>query len=93
MFFPLLYYFLTGFYKLLGIFKSYPEKVVLKYRNHYKASKFDLIMDEEEEKMVRAVIAGASEALKYREKHPKALDDEIIKFVSLNAKKIAKNVD
>ena len=50
-------------------------------------------MDEEEEKMVRAVIAGASEALKYREKHLKALDDEIIKFVSLNAKKIAKNVD
>jgi len=50
-------------------------------------------MEEEEERMVRAVIAGASEALKYKDKHPKAFNEEVLKHVTLNAKKIAKNVD
>ncbi len=50
-------------------------------------------MDEEEEKLVRAVIAGASEALKYKDKHPQAFNGEILKHVTVNAKKVAKNID
>ena len=49
-------------------------------------------MDEEDEMMVRAVIAGASEALKYKKEH-EALDEEAMKFVTLNAEKIAKKID
>lgn len=50
-------------------------------------------MDEQEEKLIRAVIAGAAEALKYKDKHDRATNAEILKFITLNAKKIAKNVD
>lgn len=47
----------------------------------------------EEEKLIRAVIAGASEAVKYKDKHRNATNEEILKHVTLNAKKIAKNID
>jgi len=50
-------------------------------------------MDEEDERMVRAVIAGASEALKFKDENSKAFNEEIMKFITLNAEKIAKNID
>ena len=50
-------------------------------------------MEEEEERVVRAVIAGASEALRFKGKNPKVFDDDVMRFVTLNAEKIAKNVD
>jgi len=54
-------------------------------------------MDEEEkeviEKMSRAVIAGASEALKKKAENPNSFDEEVMKFITLNAKKIAENID
>ena len=50
-------------------------------------------MEEEEERMIRAVIAGASEALKFKSKNPKSFDEDALKFVALNAEKIAKNID
>ncbi len=46
-----------------------------------------------EEKLMRAVIAGASEAVKYKDKNPKATNEEILKHVTLNAREIAKNID
>jgi len=50
-------------------------------------------MDEDEERMVRAVIAGASEAMKFKDEHPEAFNEETMKHVTLNAEKIAKNID
>lgn len=50
-------------------------------------------MDEEEEKLVRAVIAGASEALKEKAKNPNGFDDDVMKIITNKAKKIAKNID
>ena len=50
-------------------------------------------MDEEDERMVRAVIAGASAALKEKAKNPNSFDEEVMKKVTLGARKIAKNID
>jgi len=41
----------------------------------------------------RAVIAGASEALNYRERKPSASDEEILKHITKNAEKIEENID
>jgi len=41
----------------------------------------------------RAAIAGASEALKYKEKNPRASDEEIIKHIAKKAKEIEENID
>ena len=48
-------------------------------------------MGEYSEKM--AVIVGASHALKYKEKHPRAGDKEIIQYITENAEKIIQNIE
>ena len=41
----------------------------------------------------RAVIAGASHALKFKGKNPRATDQEILKDVTENAEKIVRKID
>ena len=41
----------------------------------------------------RAVIAGASEALKYKEENTRASDEEVLKHITNKAKEIADNID
>ena len=45
------------------------------------------------DKMKIAVIAGASHALKYKQRHPNASDQEILQFVSQEMNKIIDNID
>ena len=47
----------------------------------------------DDNKMRVAVIAGASEALKYKEKNPKAMDFEILQHITRNARIIVGNID
>ncbi len=46
-----------------------------------------------DEKMIMAVIAGASEALKYKEENFNATDEEALKFVTKKAKEIIRKID
>jgi hypothetical protein len=45
------------------------------------------------EKMKIAVIAGASHALKYKQKHPNSTDHEALQFISQEMSKIIDNID
>lgn len=46
-----------------------------------------------ENKIKMAVIAGASEALKFKRIHPKSSDEDIMQFVADNSEKIAGKID
>ena len=46
-----------------------------------------------EKRLRMAVIAGASEAIKYKEKHPHALEQEILRYVTQEARKIVSEID
>ena len=48
---------------------------------------------EEENRLKMAVIAGASHALRFKEANPRATDQEIIKQITAEVKKIIKNMD
>jgi hypothetical protein len=50
-------------------------------------------MNEEEKRQVMILIAGASAALKFQEKNPRAQDSEIFQHITTNAKEIINNVD
>ncbi|MDO8622816.1 MAG: hypothetical protein Q7R52_01085 [archaeon] len=49
-------------------------------------------MAREEEKVI-AVIAGAGEALKFRMQNPGASDEEVMRNITKNAKRISENID
>ena len=48
---------------------------------------------ENEKKFRVAVIAGASHALKYKEQHPRATEQEVLQYISKEAKKIVGEID
>ena len=50
-------------------------------------------MGEEDYKLKMAVIAGASHALRFKEVNPTATDQEIIRQITAEMKKIIKNMD
>lgn len=43
--------------------------------------------------LTSAVIAGASAALKYKREHPLESEEEALKYVVQNSKKIAREID
>jgi len=47
----------------------------------------------EKNKVKRAIIAGASYALKYQEKHPGASESKIMSYVSENMDKIVDDIE
>lgn len=50
-------------------------------------------MSEEEKKARMALIAGAASALRYKDNHPKATEQEIIQHVTNNADDIIGKID
>jgi len=50
-------------------------------------------MFEAENEMERAIVAGASEALRAKAKNPKATDEEIIKHVVKKLKEMKNKID
>jgi len=50
-------------------------------------------MPEEEKKTRMAVIAGAASALRYKDKHPDASEQEVIQHVTNNAEDILDKID
>lgn len=50
-------------------------------------------MDQETYKLNMAVIAGASEALKFLEENPKAFSRDVLQHVTNNAEQILKKID
>ena len=50
-------------------------------------------MMNDEEKLKIAVVAGASRALKYKNLHPRATDEEAIQHVSREEDNIIENLD
>ncbi|MEM3067667.1 MAG: hypothetical protein QXX91_03340 [Thermoplasmata archaeon] len=53
----------------------------------------EFFTDNEPSRLKRAVIAGAAEALKYKNKNIKKSDDEVIKHITSNVDKIIDNID
>ncbi len=41
----------------------------------------------------RAVISGASHALKYKEKHPRATEQEVLKYITDRIEEIIENME
>ncbi len=50
-------------------------------------------MQDEEKRMKMAVIAGASFAFKYKEKHPRAQESEVIQHITESVTDILGNID
>ena len=50
-------------------------------------------MNEEEKRLVMAVIAGAAHGVRYKEQNPRASQEEIIQHITDNAKEILANID
>lgn len=50
-------------------------------------------MDDEKYKLKMAVISGASHAIRFKEKNPKALEPEVIQHVTDNVEKILEKID
>lgn len=49
-------------------------------------------MDKENE-LKMAIIAGASYAIRYKEKHPRATEDEVIQHIAGKVKEILQKID
>jgi hypothetical protein len=50
-------------------------------------------MSKERSKLKMAIIAGASHAMKYKEKNPHASESEVINYVTGNVREILDNID
>ena len=50
-------------------------------------------MADEEKRLRMAVIAGAAHAARYKEKKPRATEQEIIQHISSNVEDILSNID
>ena len=48
---------------------------------------------EDNDRLKMAVIAGASNALRYKEQKPHETDEEIIRRITADAEKIVENID
>lgn len=66
---------------------------LLNYNNSFKPSYSNSFMANEKKRLKMAVIAGASHAIKYKERHPGAQADEVINFVSKEVDLILEKVD
>ena len=50
-------------------------------------------MGEDKNRMKMAIISGASNAIRYKEKNPGATEEEVIKHVTKEVEKILKEID
>jgi len=50
-------------------------------------------MDEENKKLKMAIISGASHALKYKEKNPRASEQEILQYLTDESDEILEKID
>lgn len=50
-------------------------------------------MEEENKKLKIAAISGAAHALKYKEKNPRATEQEIMQHITDNAEEILEKID
>ncbi|MBS3085409.1 hypothetical protein J4225_01860 [Candidatus Pacearchaeota archaeon] len=50
-------------------------------------------MREDKNRMKMGIISGASHATKYKEKNPKATEEEVIRYVTREVEKILKEID
>jgi hypothetical protein len=51
------------------------------------------MIDEEESRLVMAIIRGAAEATKYKDENPRASEQEVIQHVTDSAKKMLEKID
>ena len=63
------------------------------YNYIYKLIYFVFFMAKNEKRIKIAVIAGASSALKYKERNPKATEQEILQHVTSEANLILSRID
>jgi len=50
-------------------------------------------MEDEEKRLKMAIIAGAAKAIRFKERNPRALEQEVIQHVTDEAKKILEKID
>lgn len=50
-------------------------------------------MDDEEKRLKMAIISGAAHALEYKEKTPRASEEEIIQYVTSEVQNILEKID
>jgi hypothetical protein len=50
-------------------------------------------MEDEERRELMILIAGAAKAIRFKEKNPKAQEQEVIQHITDNANKIIENID
>jgi hypothetical protein len=65
----------------------------LDYNNPYISSLFRKEMDDEERRLRMAVIAGAAQAIRFKEKNPRSQEDEVIRHITEKAKEILEKID
>jgi len=61
------------------------------HNNPFKLSKFEITMADKRVKM--AIIAGASKALKYKEKNPHASEAQVLEVIHREIDSIANKID
>jgi len=67
------------------------DKKLEYHNNPFKLSKFEIIMSDKRVKM--GVIAGASRALRYKERNPHASEADILRIISKEIEAILKKID
>ena len=50
-------------------------------------------MEDEEKRLKMAIIAGAAQAARFKEKNPKATEEKVIQHVTDNVEEILKKID
>ena len=50
-------------------------------------------MEEEERRIHMAVIAGAAQAIRFKEQNPRSQEDEVIRRITENVKEILEKID
>ena len=50
-------------------------------------------MEDEEKRLKMAIIAGAAEAARFKEKNPRATEEQIIQYVTNKTSKILERID
>ena len=70
-----------------------PENINLSYNNSFKGWNPSSAMENEDKRLTMALISGASHAIKYKEKNPRATEDEIIQHITKEAKDILEKID
>jgi len=66
--------------------------LLVHHHNIYKEKQTKKGMDEKK-RMKMAIIAGASHAIKFRNQHQAASDDEILQHITKESENILKNID